>query len=68
MENRQKVLNMIGLATKGGIEKSPLYCAWAEKRLEDAKWDKTIQGYNDGVFWERNTAPRANKIKKSENK
>lgn len=51
-----------------GIEKSPLYCAWAEKRLEDAKWDKTIQGYNDGVFWERNTAPRANKIKKSENK
>ena len=51
-----------------GIEKSPLYCAWAEKRLEDAKRDKTIQGYNDGVFWERNTAPRANKIKKSENK
>ena len=27
----------------------------AEKRLEDAEWDKTIQGYNDGVFWERNT-------------
>lgn len=38
------------------IEQNPLYCAWAEKRLEDAETDKTIQGYADGVFWERNTA------------
>lgn len=27
----------------------------AEKRLELAEKDKTIQGYEDGVFWERNT-------------
>ena len=38
------------------IEQNPLYCAWAEKRLEDAEKDKTIQGYKDGVFYERNTA------------
>jgi site-specific DNA-methyltransferase (adenine-specific) len=38
------------------IEKNPLYCAWGEKRLELADTDKTIQGYDDGVFWERNTA------------
>jgi site-specific DNA-methyltransferase (adenine-specific) len=30
--------------------------AWAEKRLELAKNDRSIQGYVDGVFWERNTA------------
>ena len=28
----------------------------AEKRLELADTDKSIQGYSDGVFWERNTA------------
>lgn len=38
-----------------GIEKNPLYCAWAEKRLSDAETDKKIQGYSGGVFWERNT-------------
>ncbi len=32
------------------IEQNPLYCAWAEKRIEDAKTDKVIQGYEDGVF------------------
>lgn len=39
-----------------GIEQNKQYCAWAEKRLEDADTDKIIQGYSDGVFWERNTA------------
>lgn len=39
-----------------GIEQNKQYCAWAEKRLEDAEDDKIIQGYVDGVFWERNTA------------
>lgn len=39
------------------IEQNPLYCAWAEKRLEDAEKDKSIQGYFDGVFWERNSRP-----------
>jgi site-specific DNA-methyltransferase (adenine-specific) len=31
------------------------YCCWAEKRLELANTDKDIQGYSNGVFWERNT-------------
>jgi site-specific DNA-methyltransferase (adenine-specific) len=31
------------------------YCLYAEKRLHKAEKDSTIQGYNDGVFWERNT-------------
>lgn len=47
-----------------GIEQNPLYCVWAEKRLEMATADKGIQGYTDGVFWERNTLPQQNIIKK----
>lgn len=39
-----------------GIERSEQYCVWAQKRLEMAAADPTIQGYADGVFWERNTA------------
>ena len=39
------------------IEQNPLYCAWAEKRLSDAEKNKSIQGYEDGVFWERNSKP-----------
>jgi site-specific DNA-methyltransferase (adenine-specific) len=38
-----------------GIEIDELYCCLAEKRLEMADRDKTIQGYSNGVFWERNT-------------
>lgn len=38
-----------------GIEINEQYCVWAEKRLEMAESDKSIQGYTDGVFWERNT-------------
>lgn len=38
-----------------GIEVDEEYCLLAEKRLELAEQDKTIQGYYDGVFWERNT-------------
>lgn len=38
-----------------GIEQNELYCVWAEKRLEMADEDSSIQGYTDGVFWERNT-------------
>ena len=47
-----------------GIEQNPLYCAWAEYRLEQAETDKTIQGYTDGVFWERNTLSIQKKTKK----
>ncbi|MBQ9605867.1 MAG: site-specific DNA-methyltransferase [Lachnospiraceae bacterium] len=38
-----------------GIEQNEQYCIWAEKRLEMADNDKTIQGYRDGIFWERNS-------------
>ena len=41
-----------------GIEIDPLYCVWAGKRLETADADPAIQGYADGVFWERNSRPR----------
>ncbi|MBQ3116118.1 MAG: site-specific DNA-methyltransferase [Clostridia bacterium] len=41
------------------IEQNPLYCAWTEKRLEMAKDDPTIQGYEQGVFWERNSKPKS---------
>ena len=39
------------------IEQNPLYCAWAEKRIMDSEIDSSIQGYSDGVFWERNSRP-----------
>ena len=38
-----------------GIEQNAQYCVWAEKRIEMAETDSGIQGYTDGVFWERNT-------------
>jgi len=38
-----------------GIEIDEYYCCLAEKRLEMAEKDKSIQGYFGGVFWERNT-------------
>ena len=37
-----------------GIEKNERYCVWAQQRLEMAEDDKTIQGYEQGVFRERN--------------
>jgi len=40
-----------------GIEQNEEYCLWALKRLSLAKDDAEIQGYADGVFWERNTNP-----------
>lgn len=38
-----------------GVEVDEYYCNLAEKRLENALPNKKIQGYEDGVFWERNT-------------
>ena len=38
-----------------GIEQNPLYCCWAQKRLALAEVKKDIQGFADGVFWERNS-------------
>jgi site-specific DNA-methyltransferase (adenine-specific) len=37
-----------------GVELDREYCLLTEKRLELAEHDRTIQGYEDGVFWERN--------------
>lgn len=38
-----------------GIEINKEYCLWAAKRLRNAEHDASIQGYSDGVFWERNS-------------
>jgi site-specific DNA-methyltransferase (adenine-specific) len=38
-----------------GVEIDCDYCCLAEKRLELAYAAQGIQGYTDGVFWERNT-------------
>lgn len=38
-----------------GVELNNEYACLAEKRLEIAESDKTIQGYSGGFFWERNT-------------
>ena len=37
------------------VEREEAYCALAQKRLEMAREGGAIQGYVDGVFWERNT-------------
>jgi len=44
-----------------GIEVDKTYALYTEKRLAMAEQDKKIQGYKDGVFWERN-ATNLNKI------
>jgi site-specific DNA-methyltransferase (adenine-specific) len=38
-----------------GIEIDETYCCLAQKRLDLASTERAIQGYVDGVFWERNT-------------
>ena len=38
-----------------GVELNEEYCLYAAKRLRMAEHDKSIQGYQDEVFWERNT-------------
>ena len=37
------------------IEADENYCLLAEKRLDLAEIDRTIQGFADGIFWERNS-------------
>ena len=39
-----------------GIEQNRDYCMLTEKRLEMADLDPSVQGYDDGVFWERNSS------------
>jgi site-specific DNA-methyltransferase (adenine-specific) len=38
-----------------GVELDEIYCCLAEKRLAVAECACTIQGYAEGVFWERNS-------------
>jgi site-specific DNA-methyltransferase (adenine-specific) len=38
-----------------GVELDEIYACLAEKRLEMADIESSIQGYSEGVFWERNT-------------
>jgi len=41
------------------VEVDEQYCLYALKRLHMADIDQTIQGYDDGVFWERNALNHA---------
>jgi site-specific DNA-methyltransferase (adenine-specific) len=38
-----------------GVELDEMYACLAEKRLEIAESEPSIQGYSEGIFWERNT-------------
>ena len=44
-----------------GIEIDKFYSCLTEKRLVMAEKNKSIQGYFDGVFWERNSLSQRNK-------
>lgn len=48
-----------------GVEVEAQYCVWAEQRLAMADENDEIQGYVNGVFWERNTLIEQ-KLKSSE--
>ncbi len=41
-----------------GVEIDETFCCLAQKRLDHASVDRSIQGYVNGVFWERNTKLR----------
>ncbi|MBI4298352.1 MAG: site-specific DNA-methyltransferase [Chloroflexi bacterium] len=51
-----------------GIEIDETYCCIAEKRLAMAEHDTQIQGYQDGVFWERNTQGYAKRSRSGNDK
>ena len=51
-----------------GIELEEEYCLFALKRLRMADEDPSIQGYRDGVFWERNTLGMRKKASDSRTK
>ncbi|MDR0505695.1 MAG: site-specific DNA-methyltransferase [Dysgonamonadaceae bacterium] len=47
-----------------GVEMNKEYACWAEKRIQMAENDHRIQGYVDGVFYERNTLYSQSILKK----
>lgn len=51
-----------------GVEIDEKYAALAEKRLEIAEFNRTIQGYKDGVFWERNSLTNGKSRNRKEDK
>ncbi|MEQ1667359.1 MAG: site-specific DNA-methyltransferase [Sulfuriferula sp.] len=50
-----------------GIEQEQEYCQMAVKRLNRAESDRTIQGYHDGYFWERNSLADQKQVKNTDN-
>ena len=46
-----------------GIEFDEIFCAYTLKRLIIAEKDKSIQGFADGIFWERNSLVEQKKQK-----
>ncbi len=44
------------------IESDEQYCLIAQKRLDLAEKDRSIQGFSDGVFWERNSGNARRKV------
>jgi site-specific DNA-methyltransferase (adenine-specific) len=51
-----------------GVEIDETYCCLAAKRLELASTEPNIQGFLDGVFWERNTKNFSRKGAKAQRK
>ena len=51
-----------------GIEMDPQYCVWAEQRLEMAENNTEIQGFANGIFWERNSLSEQNNTNKTRKK
>ena len=51
-----------------GTELEAQYCVWAEQRLEMADTNTNIQGYVNGVFWERNSLSEQNTVQEKNKK
>ena len=49
-----------------GVEINVEYLCWALKRIIASRENSTIQGYADGIFWERNSFPAAPVDRRSE--
>jgi len=51
-----------------GIDINEEYLCWARKRINAAGYNPSIQGYNESVFWERNTLPEQQQKKRRQKK
>ena len=49
-----------------GVELDQAYCCLAEKRLAMAEYNESIQGYAEGVFWERNSLQKQKRDSKGD--